>query len=65
MFDPRRQVILLLGEDKSGAREAWYLEAVPEADELYDTLISRRHSSSTIKTWAAGFHGSAQCSVTN
>ena len=39
MFDPRRQVILLLGGDKSGAWDAWYLDAVPEADELYDTYL--------------------------
>lgn len=40
MFDPRRQVILLLGGDKSGAWEAWYLEAVPEADELYEIYLN-------------------------
>lgn len=40
MFDPRRQVILLLGGDKSGAWEAWYQQAVPEADELYDTYLN-------------------------
>ena len=39
MFDPRRQVILLLGGDKSGAWNTWYLEAVPVADELYDTYL--------------------------
>jgi hypothetical protein len=39
-FDPRRQVILLLGGDKSGAWEAWYLKAVPEADERYDTYLN-------------------------
>jgi hypothetical protein len=40
MFDPRRQVILLLGGDKSGEWEAWYLEAVLEADELYGTYLN-------------------------
>jgi hypothetical protein len=40
MFDPRRQVILLLGGDKSGAWEAWYQQAVPEADELYNTYLN-------------------------
>jgi hypothetical protein len=34
------RVILLLGGDKSGAWEAWYLKAVPEADELYDTYLN-------------------------
>lgn len=32
-------MILLLGGDKSGAWEAWYLEAVPLADELYDGYL--------------------------
>ena len=34
-FDPRRQAILLLGGDKTGDWNAWYLEAVPDADRLY------------------------------
>ena len=32
MFDPRRQVILLVGGDKSGQWNAWYERAVPLAD---------------------------------
>jgi hypothetical protein len=39
MFDPRRQVILLLGGDKSGAWDEWYEVAVPEADDLYDEYL--------------------------
>jgi hypothetical protein len=39
MFDPRRQVILLLGGDKSGEWGAWYGWAVPLADDLYDTYL--------------------------
>ena len=39
MFDPRRQVILLLGGDKSGEWESWYAWAVALADELYDTYL--------------------------
>jgi hypothetical protein len=39
MFDPRRQVILLLGGDKSGEWNAWYERAVPVADDLYDTYL--------------------------
>ena len=35
-FDPRRQAILLIGGNKDGAWQRWYLEAVPFADELYD-----------------------------
>ena len=39
MFDPRRQVILLLGGDKSGGWNDWYEMAVPLADELYDKYL--------------------------
>jgi len=39
MFDPRRQVILLLGGDKSGQWNQWYEWAVPVADELYDNYL--------------------------
>ena len=39
MFDPRRQVILLLGGDKSGEWNAWYGWAVPAADDLYDLYL--------------------------
>lgn len=34
-FDPQRQAILLLGGDKSGQWEDWYVWAIPRADELY------------------------------
>lgn len=40
MFDPRRQVILLLGGDKTGEWEAWYEWAVLLADDLYDTYLA-------------------------
>lgn len=39
MFDPRRQVILLLGGDKSGRWNEWYEWAVPAADDLYDVYL--------------------------
>lgn len=39
MFDPRRQVILLVGGDKSGAWNDWYEWAVPLADDLYDDYL--------------------------
>ncbi len=39
MFDPRRQVILLVGGNKSGAWEQWYLEAIPAADKLYEVYL--------------------------
>lgn len=39
-FDPRRQVILLLGGDKSGHWNEWYEAAVPAADDLYDEYLN-------------------------
>ncbi len=39
MFDPRRQVILLFGGDKSGQWNEWYQWAVPSADQLYDAYV--------------------------
>jgi hypothetical protein len=39
MFDPRRQVILLLGGDKTGHWSEWYVRAIPVADDLYDDYI--------------------------
>ena len=38
-FDPRRQVILLLGGDKSGRWDNWYKWAIPTADRVYDTYL--------------------------
>ena len=35
-FDPRRTAILLLGGDKSGEWDKWYLQFVPDADDLFD-----------------------------
>lgn len=40
MFDPRRQVILLLGGDKTGQWDAWYRWAIPAADGLYDEYLN-------------------------
>ncbi|MEI7755491.1 MAG: type II toxin-antitoxin system RelE/ParE family toxin [Actinomycetota bacterium] len=39
-FDPRRQAILLLGGDKTGAWNEWYEWAVPLADDLYDEYLN-------------------------
>ena len=39
VFDPRRQVILLVGGDKSGQWDAWYRWAIPTADDLYDGYL--------------------------
>lgn len=38
-FDPRRQAVLLLGGDKSGRWNAWYAEAIPLADDLFDEYL--------------------------
>lgn len=38
-FDPRRHAILLLGGDKSGQWSKWYEQAIPKADDLYDTHL--------------------------
>jgi hypothetical protein len=39
-FDPRRVPILLLGGDKSGRWEAWYRDAVPAAERLYEEHLA-------------------------
>jgi hypothetical protein len=39
MFDPRRQIVLLLGGDKTGRWNEWYRWAVPLADVLYDEYL--------------------------
>lgn len=35
VFDPRREAILLVGGDKSGQWAAWYVTAIPLAEQLY------------------------------
>jgi hypothetical protein len=35
-FDPRREAILLIGGNKTGAWERWYQEMIPVADDLFD-----------------------------
>jgi hypothetical protein len=39
VFDPRRTAILLLGGDKRDQWEAWYREAIPAAECLYDVYL--------------------------
>jgi hypothetical protein len=39
-FDSRRTAILLLGGDKSGHWKDWYVEAIPEADRLFDDHLN-------------------------
>lgn len=38
-FDPRRMAILLLGGDKSGQWNDWYVRAIPAADDLYEMYL--------------------------
>jgi hypothetical protein len=38
-FDPRRQAVLLIGGDKAGQWHAWYEEAIPVADDLFDEYL--------------------------
>jgi hypothetical protein len=39
-FDPRRAAILLIGGDKSGRWQRWYVETIPIADDLYDEHLA-------------------------
>jgi hypothetical protein len=39
-FDPRRTAILLLGGDKSGQWQAWYRDAIPAAERLYEIYLA-------------------------
>lgn len=48
-FDPRRTAILLLGGDKSGRWSAWYAEAIPDADVLYDEHLQTLRDQGEIK----------------
>jgi hypothetical protein len=48
MFDPRRQVILLVGGDKSGDWRGWYDKAIPQADDLYDRYLAELHDEGLI-----------------
>lgn len=40
IFDPRRVAVLLIGGNKTGQWNSWYATAIPQADDLYDTLIN-------------------------
>ena len=39
-FDPRRMAILLIGGDKSHRWKAWYQNAIPLADRLYEEHLA-------------------------
>lgn len=49
-FDSRRTAILLIGGDKSGRWNAWYREAVPIAEQLYDAYLAELRSEGLIDT---------------
>lgn len=49
-FDSRRTAILLIGGDKSGRWNAWYREAIPVAEQLYDTYLAELRSEGLIDT---------------
>lgn len=40
-FDPRREAIVLVAGDKSGAWTQWYREAIPLADDRYTAHLAR------------------------
>ncbi len=40
-FDPRRVAILLLGGDKRGRWKTWYVEAISQAERLYDEHLAQ------------------------
>ncbi|MGH8886938.1 MAG: type II toxin-antitoxin system RelE/ParE family toxin, partial [Egibacteraceae bacterium] len=40
VFDARRTAVLLLGGDKSGAWQAWYRQAIPRAEQLYERYLA-------------------------
>jgi hypothetical protein len=48
-FDPRRTAILLLGGDKSGRWQAWYRQAIPAADDLYDEHLDTLRKDGAIR----------------
>jgi hypothetical protein len=42
VFDPWRSTILLVAGDKAGRWEAWYREAIPLAEQRYETYLKER-----------------------
>ncbi|MEV5633613.1 type II toxin-antitoxin system RelE/ParE family toxin [Micromonospora tulbaghiae] len=46
VFDPWRSAVLLVAGDKSGQWACWYREAIPEAEQLYDTYLKERQEES-------------------
>lgn len=48
-FDPRRQAILLIGGDKTGAWNDWYEWAIPAADDLYGSYLDELRNEGLIE----------------
>ncbi|WP_435125187.1 type II toxin-antitoxin system RelE/ParE family toxin [Micromonospora tulbaghiae] len=46
VFDPWRSAVLLVAGDKSGQWARWCREAIPEAEQLYDTYLKERQEES-------------------
>jgi hypothetical protein len=42
VFDPWRSAILLVAGDKSGKWRRWYAEAIPRAEQFYETYLKER-----------------------
>ncbi|MBC8991657.1 type II toxin-antitoxin system RelE/ParE family toxin [Micromonospora chalcea] len=42
VFDPWLSAVLLVAGDKSGQWTRWYRDAIPEAEQLYDTYLKER-----------------------
>lgn len=40
IFDPRRQAVLLVAGDKSGAWSQWYRQNIPEAEARYERWLA-------------------------
>jgi hypothetical protein len=45
VFDPTRNVVLLVAGDKAGQWEAWYRQSTPLAEERYRTYLKEKEGS--------------------
>lgn len=41
-FDPWRSAILLIAGDKAGQWQRWYRQAIPRAEQMYETYVQER-----------------------
>jgi hypothetical protein len=49
MFDPRKQIIFLIGGDKTGRWKEWYDEMIPVGDDLYDEYLQELRNEGLIE----------------